>query len=70
MAARLGNVIYWAACAVAAFAVAWIAANAWVLWVSGSTAPGENMTHIVNSTMIAVCAWLAGRATRYVLAGR
>jgi hypothetical protein len=63
MAARLGNVIYWAGCAAAALGVL---AAAIVL-----ASPGEDATIWIQIYVGgAIASWLVGRAARYILAGR
>lgn len=63
MAARLGDVIYWAMCGVAALALALLA---FVALNPGS----EAVPWGIFFGVAAVVAWLFGRAVRYVLAGR
>ena len=63
MAARLGNVLYWAGCGIALLFVA-LAASQWFV------APHPNQTFVMIASLImAAIAWLVGRAIRYVLAG-
>lgn len=66
MVGRLGNVLYWTACA---FAVAWSVTYTSIFlldrhtpteWISGSAIAGGG----------ALLIWVIGRACRYVLAGR
>lgn len=63
MAARLGNVLYWLGCIVAAVAVVYDVtlglANNW---------QDPSGTYI-RTAILAVAAWLVGRACRYVLSG-
>lgn len=63
MLERLGHALYWAGCAVTAvlIIVGLIAAS------SGGQGSGAVLAVFVAG---AVLAWLAGRACRYVLAGR
>jgi hypothetical protein len=73
MAARLGNVLYWAGCIVAVPFAFWAVVNSSMLlmgFLGGTTLPGENMRHILISGTAALGAWLVGRACRYVLAGK
>ena len=66
MAARLGNVIYWLACAVAVLMLAVVPIallieardEAW--WI-------DTAIHVIAP---AILIWLAGRGVKYVLAGR
>lgn len=65
MAGRLGNLIYWAACA---------AAVLWTLFAlyagtSGVARPEWNVI-LPLAAIGAVVIWGAGRAARYVLAGK
>lgn len=63
MAARLGNVIYWAGCGAAALAL--------FAWAAVYISPGEEASYwLPRYLVMAVGAWLLGRAARYVLAGR
>ena len=63
MAARLGDVIYWAMCGLAALA---LTAVGFVL-----INPGSDARHwIFVYCVFAFIAWLFGRAVRYVLGGR
>ena len=68
MAARLGNVLYWLGCLVAAASILWAIVNAWVLF-TGSLLPMDNVVIIMISLAAAVAAWVVGRACRYILAG-
>jgi hypothetical protein len=65
VAARLGNVLYWLGCGIAAIFV--------LLTIVIAMSPGFFGDAIVFysflSGIIAVLSWLAGRACRYVLAG-
>lgn len=61
MAARLGNVLYWAACVVAAVTVFF---SVW-----GSISTGWFRDAVMVQFGFALVVWLAGRAARYVLAG-
>jgi amino acid transporter len=61
MASRLGQVIYWAASAIAVIVAALGAFFAW----TGMTAANAWVVFLV----IAVGVWLVGRGARYVLAG-
>lgn len=62
MAARLGNVLYWLGCVVGAIFLAvlgFVAIN-----------PGEGAAlWMLIYALLAVSAWLLGRAIRYILAG-
>jgi hypothetical protein len=63
MAARLGNVLYWLGCGVAAVFALLVA-----LLIVG---PGKDAVYYGSIyAVIAIGAWLLGRACRYVLAGR
>jgi len=65
MLTRLANVIYWAACALAALV---FAVCAWVLFMSSPT--GDERILAPFGMAMAVVVWLVGRAVLYVLAGR
>jgi hypothetical protein len=62
MAARLGNVLYWLGCGIAAIFALLLAA---VVFSPGTEAFWYGTIYAV----IAVGAWLLGRACRYVLSG-
>lgn len=64
MAARLGDVLYWAFCALAAV-LAGLAAYIWATY----RAPQDFVAVPIFAT-IAFGAWLVGRACRYILAAR
>jgi hypothetical protein len=60
--ARLGNVLYWLGCGVAAFSA--------LLLVVVIIIPGEQAVHYgMIYAATAVGSWLLGRACKYVLAG-
>ena len=61
MIARLGNVLYWAACGIA---VLLGALGAYEFFVHRDAAA------MVGLALFGVIAWLAGRACQYVLAGK
>lgn len=63
MAARLGNVIYWALCGLAVLALVSILGI-------GINEPRLGSGPFIAAPAIAIVIWLAGRAFRYVLAGR
>lgn len=66
MAARLGRVIYWAGCAVAAIGVL-LAAVVFLSWEMSP--PAHAINWMLLYVGVAAAAWLFGRAARYVLAG-
>ena len=69
MAARLGNVVYWLGCIVAAlFALAALAVVLPLFYGQALTATDAYFYLILYITG-AVGSWLLGRAVRYVLAG-
>ena len=59
MVVRLGNVLYWAACILAAL----VAAFSLVVWQ-------YDWANLALGGAIGLGVWLVGRALRYVLAGR
>ena len=65
MLARLGNIIYWAACFVAA--VVWFVglSNLWLAEGEDPKARVVAVACVVGGFVI----WLAGRAVRYILTG-
>jgi hypothetical protein len=69
MLARLGDVLYWASLIVVALCAVWAAIVGGV-FLTSSAASGENIAHVIAAAIIAIIAWLLGRACRYVLAGR
>ena len=61
MIARLGNVLYWAACGIAA--------------LSGALGAFEFFVHkdaaaMIGLALFAIIVWLVGRAGQYILAGK
>ena len=64
MAARLGEILYWTATLIAGLMAVWVGWN-YVYNVSR----GEPIISIV-ALLFAGAIWLAGRACRYLLAGR
>jgi hypothetical protein len=65
MAARLGGVLYWFACIVAAA----ICFSALYMAVTGPN-PADNWDFLLFVFIVGVVVWAIGRACRYVLAGR
>jgi hypothetical protein len=64
MAARLGNVLYWTACIIAALFLALAGTQLFV-------APHQNQQFVmIASVVIAAIVWLIGRAIRYILTDR
>lgn len=63
MLARLGNVVYWLGCILAAATVAF-----WVVLVH-TTNDGRDAFGVALFAIVAVGFWLIGRAFRYVLSG-
>ena len=63
MIARLGQVLYWAACAVAVY----IAGLGIAVWHGNSTRSWVGLIYPVGTSLLV---WLAGRALLYILAGR
>jgi hypothetical protein len=64
MAARIANVIYWAACAAA---VLWVV----FVFVAGATVTHPDWTISMPIALIgAVALWAIGRTVRYALSGR
>jgi len=66
MAARLGDVIYWLGCIVAALLLVVAAAE----WLGEGQYRSDGLTVCLAIGVSAVIPWLVGRAFRYVLAGR
>jgi hypothetical protein len=63
MAARLGNVLYWLACIVAALFIG-------ILIFVWSTSPNDrDWITFVSFVVLAIVSWAIGRGLRYVLAG-
>jgi hypothetical protein len=61
MITRLGNVLYWAGCVLAAVV---LALGAWV------SLEGREVGYVLGAAIgLAAIIWLVGRACRYVLAG-
>lgn len=70
MLARIGNVIYWAGCGMAALCVAVVVLSG----ILGVLTPGSDPAGAVIMTAlymvpIAILAYLTGRAAKYILAG-
>ena len=63
MAARLGNVLYWAFCGLAVIAFGLCA-------IAAENSPGEETFFLVLGAIVAGGSWLVGRALRYVLSAR
>jgi hypothetical protein len=64
MAARLGDVLYWAACLIAGL---------FLVLAGGQFVFGGDSDRVIFAIIllaIAIITWLIGRAIRYVLAGR
>ena len=70
MLARLGQVLYWAACGIAALCTAWGLFVFGIILVGGSTDPMATGLYGTKWLIGAIGAWLIGRATLYVLAGK
>lgn len=66
MLARLGNVLYWLGCIVAVL----IAAAGFMPYWSEGYARKDGVGVTIASVVIALIAWVVGRACRYVLAGK
>jgi hypothetical protein len=69
MVARLGYVLYWVCCGVAAlFLIGGLFGMG--LWVTGySVDPASSVTAAIVMPLVALVCWALGRAIRYVLAG-
>lgn len=65
MAARLGEVIYWAGCL---FGALFVVAAVYVYAVDPGSRDGQFLAALVGG--FGVACWLIGRAAKYVLAGR
>jgi hypothetical protein len=65
MAERLGHVLYWAGCVLAALAIG-VGAFLSFAMVQRS----DSIFVLVVATVVAILIWLLGRACRYVLAGK
>jgi hypothetical protein len=64
MAERIGNIVYWFCCVVAAISLA-IGVSVWFLnFREGTTA----YSLLAVSFVVALLVWIIGRAIRYVLA--
>lgn len=63
MAARLGDVLYWFACGAA---TVWSGIFGSIYWAENRHEPGLLVAAAIGAFLI----WIAGRAFRYVLAGR
>jgi hypothetical protein len=64
MAARIGNVIYWLGCIIAAlFVLAGVAEYI----AEGSSRGGEGVLILVVFLVLGFVSWLIGRALRYIL---
>ena len=65
MLARLGNVLYWLGCIVAALLVI----GGFALWFSEGRYRPDGYNVLIGFGVVAFVVWLIGRACRYVLAG-
>ena len=65
MIVRLGNVLYWAACALAALAAAFS-----LVGFVDSPMRQQDWANLAFGGAIGLGVWLVGRAFKYVLAGR
>jgi hypothetical protein len=65
MAERIGNVLYWLGCIIAAL-VAAIGIGVYVVEGHGR---GDGMMMLVVFLILAFIPWLIGRALRYILSG-
>jgi hypothetical protein len=61
MMARLGNVIYWIACGLAAIA--------FVLIVASPATPEDRPYGWIGAALITLVIWAIGRAIQYILGG-
>jgi hypothetical protein len=66
MATRLGNVIYWLGCVIAALILAADAAE----WFGEAQYRSDGLPVVLVIAVAAAIVWVIGRAFRYVLAGR
>ena len=66
MAERIGNIVYWFCCIVAAVSLA-IGVSVWFLNFREGT---EAYSLLAVSFMVAFLVWLIGRSLRYVFAGK
>jgi hypothetical protein len=64
MAARIGNVIYWFGCIIAAF---FVLAGVAEYIAEGSSRGGEGVFILVVFLVFGFVSWLIGRALRYIL---
>jgi hypothetical protein len=64
MVARLGQVLYWAACAIAVF---WLILGLFGVFTRETLEPWNDIPVFIGG---AILIWLIGRAVRYVLAGK
>ena len=70
MAPRLGRVIYWTACGLAALVVLAVIAVLIPALIEGKNIDGALVGGVILRLVIALLIWLAGRACLYVLADR
>jgi Na+-translocating ferredoxin:NAD+ oxidoreductase RnfD subunit len=70
MVARLGNVLYRTGCGIAVLAMLSFFLAAFFVWDDGGYATIQQTEIMLYSSLVALLAWLIGRACRYVLAGR
>ena len=65
MAERIGNIVYWFCCVVAAISLA-VGGSVWFMnFREGTTA----YSLLAVSLIVALLVWIIGRAIRYVLTG-
>jgi hypothetical protein len=68
MAARLGNILYWAGCALAGFFVLLALIACFGGFFGGSMQQDEMLRYAVTCALRGFACWLVGRGFRYVLA--
>ncbi len=70
MRARLGKILYWTACGIAAFILVVTAFFLFGAIYLERTKELDAWLHASSLALLAVLVWLVGRAIRYVLARR
>lgn len=70
MLARLGQVLYWVACGVAALCAAWALFAFGIILTGGSADPMVTGLYAAKWAVGAIGVWLVGRAILYVLAAK
>jgi hypothetical protein len=70
MLARLGYVLYWLGCGLAAIFLVFGVGGTYVAYSTRGTDPWSWAGVAIGMVVVAAVCWLVGRARKYVLAGK